>query len=158
MRYWARTMDLVIVGLMIGIVLDFIYSAALEIDDVLLGVIVAFLYAFVEPIMLSTWGTTPGKALLKIRLRKADGSTPGYGDALSRAFSVWARGLGLGIPIIAFITHLNAYNTLKKNGITSWDKDGGFRISHEKIGAGRVLAFIALSVGFLILISFGNMQ
>ena len=66
--------------------------------------------------------------------------------------------MGLGIPIVAFFTQLNAYSKLSKDGITSWDKEGGFRISHKKVGAGRVIAIIALLIGFVFLISLGEMQ
>lgn len=151
-------MDTALFGLMAGIMLAFIYPPALEINNALFGIMLVFAYAFIEPVMLSTWGTTPGKALLNIRLRKADGSKPSYGAALSRAFSVWAGGLGLGIPLIAFFTQLNAYNKLNKDGITSWDKDGGFCISHRTVGTWRVLAVVAFSIGFLFLISLGNMK
>lgn len=157
-RYWARTIDEALFGIMSGIVLAMIHPPALELNGALLGVMFSFVYAFVEPGMLCSWGTTPGKALLNIRLRKADESLPSYGDALSRAFNVWTRGMGLGIPIVAFFTQLNAYSKLSKDGITSWDKEGGFRISHKKVGAGRVIAIIALLIGFVFLISLGEMQ
>ncbi|MGH7491381.1 MAG: RDD family protein [bacterium] len=148
-RYWARIIDVMLFAFLVGTVLGSVYPSALEINDTLLGIVVVFAYVFVEPCMLSSWGTTPGKAILDVRLRKQNGTKPGYSDALSRAFNVWIRGFGLGIPIIALFTLISAYMRLSENGLTSWDKDGGFRIIHKVVGAGRVLAVIAILVGFV---------
>jgi hypothetical protein len=155
-RFWARTIDGILFVLLAGIALALIYPAALKMNDALLSIIILFAYVFVEPCMLSSWGTTPGKALLNIRLRKSNGTKPNFSEALSRAFNVWIRGLGLGIPIVALFTQINAYKRLTKDGMTSWDKDGGFKINHKLIGAGRVIAAIAIFVGFCFLIALGG--
>jgi hypothetical protein len=160
-RYWARTIDVMLFAILAGVLLAFIDPAALEINDKVLGTLFIFLYVFIEPCMLSSWGTTPGKALLNIRLRKSDGTKLNFSEALARAFNVWIRGWGLGLPIVALFTQIIAYNRLTKEGITSWDKDGGFRIDHKLVGAGRVIAVIVLFVGFFFLIALdalGTMQ
>jgi len=143
-RYWARTIDLVLFGILSGIVLGLTYHSALGMNDLIFGIILASLYVFVEPCMLSSWGTTPGKALLNVSLRKQDGSKLKYADALSRSFKVWMRGFGFGIPIVVLVTLITAHAELARAGITSWDKDGGFRVTHNIIGAGRIIAIIAI--------------
>lgn len=157
-RYWARYFDVILFALLAGMVLGFIYEPALEMNDTLLGILLVFVYVFVEPCILSSWGTTPGKALLKVRLRKSNGKKPNYREALSRSFNVWIRALGLGIPIIAIFTQIYAYKRLTKAGITSWDRDGDFRISHQVIGTGRVVAAIAIFISFVFLIALGKMK
>jgi uncharacterized RDD family membrane protein YckC len=157
-RYWARIIDVMLFAFLAGSVLGVVYPSALEISDALLGIVFVFAYVFVEPCMLSSWGTTPGKALLNVRLRKLDGTKPGYSDALSRAFNVWIRGLALGIPIIDLFTLISAYLRLSRHGLTSWDKDGNFRVSHKVVGAGRVLAVIAIFAGFCFLIAIGDQE
>jgi uncharacterized RDD family membrane protein YckC len=155
-RYWARLIDNMLFVFLFGLVLSFVCPSVLEMNDILFGIMSTFVYVFVEPCMLSSWGTTPGKALLNFQLRKQDGAKPGYADALSRAFNVWIRGLGLAIPIISLVTHLRAYDILKKQGVTSWDKDGGFRITHKLVGAARVLAVIAIFIAFGYLMILGK--
>ncbi|CAK6688863.1 RDD family protein [Synechococcus sp. BA-124 BA4] len=150
-RFWARTTDYLLFGGLTGIILAFTFPAPSKIQDVLLGMIAAFVFVFVEPWMLSTWGTTPGKALFNVRLRKNDGTKPNYAEALSRAFNVWVRGEGLGIPIVLLFMRTKAYNKLTKEGITSWDREGGFTVAHKNIGAGRIIAAVALFIGFFIL-------
>ena len=157
-RYWARTFDFLLFSFFAGIILAIVYPAALGMNSGLLGIIVVFVYVFVEPCMLSTWGTTPGKALLNIRLRRQDGTKLNYAEALSRALSVWIRGLGLGIPIVALFTQVNAYGKLTKDGITSWDQNGGFCIAHKFIGAGRIAVIIAIFIGFAFFMVLGEMD
>ena len=148
--------DVVLFSLLCGIIIVFIHEPLLELPGGILGIIVPFLYVFVEPIMLSTWGTTPGKAFLNVRVRKADGDKLSYGEALERSMNVWVRGLGLGIPIVALFTQIKAYNRLTKEGMTSWDKEGDFRILHGLVGAGRVILTVIVFMGFVLLIGLGE--
>jgi len=144
-RYLSRYIDIILFSLLIGIFVFFDDSRQ-RMNDTAFGLLILFLYVFVEPCMLSFWGTTPGKALLKVRLRKSNGNKPSYQEALSRSFKVWFRGLGLGIPIIALFTQISAYNELTKIGATSWDQDGDFKVYHQVIGAGRVIAAIVILI------------
>ncbi len=127
-----------------------------KMNDTLLGVVLLVLYNFVEPLMLATMGTTPFKALLRIRVRNDDGSKPSYFRALSRTFSVWLRGQGVGIPIAALVTSIMSYSRLKNEGITSWDQSGGFTVSHQTIQWWRWLVLLLLFVGFVALMVVGS--
>jgi hypothetical protein len=106
---------------------------------------------FIESLLLSTIGTTPGKWLFKIRLIPPSGERPKYSTALSRSLKVWWRGLGMGFPFVSLITMTIAYEKLKKNGITTWDKDGGFIVVHERIGPLRVIVAAAFFISILLL-------
>ncbi len=156
-RLWARTIDFFLFCFIAGFVIGMVAVEVFYIiPEIVLGVIFSFAYIFVEPAMLATWGTTPGKALLRIALRKNNGSKLEYPDGLSRAFKVWIRGLGLGIPIVGFFTQLNAYSKLTKNGITSWDEEGKIVVSHQKIGPIRVLTAIAILIFMILMMSAGD--
>jgi len=153
-RYWARGLDIFLFALLTGLVLGVMGASILEISDTLLGLFILTAYVFAEPAMLAGWGTTPGKAILKIRLRKATGEKMlSYREALSRSFKVWVRGMGFGIPIVNLFTALHAYRRLKGSGITSWDEEGELQVSHQEISALRaILAFlIFVAVVFLII-------
>lgn len=141
-RYWARTMDIFLWSFLFGIPLVLIYPPALELNDILWGILILFAYMPVESIMLSSWGTTPGKALLRIRLRKLTGNKLTYAEALTRSFNVGVKGMGIGIPLIALITLIAAYKNLTKNRITTWDKDGNSHVSHKTVGAIRIIVTI----------------
>lgn len=143
-RYWARTSDMFMFAIIFGIFLGLTFPQVMEIGNMALGIIITFVYLFVEPLMLSLFGTTPGKALLNIHLRRVDGGLLTYREALSRMFNVWLRGLGLGIPLVVIVMNIISYTKLTNEGITSWDKAGGFRVSHREVGALRVVGMVAL--------------
>ncbi len=151
-RYWARMLDVFAFSLLGGFIIGLVFPAAVEIPDALFGIILMFIYNFVEPAMFAAWGTTPGKALLRITLRNNDGSKLSYADALNRVFKVWIRGEGLGIPLVALFTQVNAYNKLTKNGITSWDQDASISVKHQTIGAWRVIACITIFIVFFLIV------
>lgn len=159
-RYWARMLDICLFGLVGGVVMGIFAPQALskQGSDQLFGIALLFVWAFVEPFMVATFGTTPGKWLLKVRLTLAAGSAVSYSHALSRSITVWWRGLGIGFPIVSLITLIIAYGQLTRNGVTSWDKEGGFVVAHEKIGVGRVIATIAFFITFLVLIAVGSAE
>ncbi len=157
LRWVARILDFFLFSLLAGIILGFIYPSALNMSDTALGILLMLAYVFVEPAMLCSWGTTPGKALLKIRLRQQSGAKLGYAQALSRSLSVWIKGLGLGIPLVSLVTLVYSYKRLTKDGITVWDRDGHFSVSHQAIGPLRAFVIVLIFMAFLALLVIGNM-
>jgi uncharacterized RDD family membrane protein YckC len=157
-RFWARFIDTIIFELLlflpfililmldIGINLDFLD----EIPNIITGILLGFIYIFIEPIFFSIWGTTMGKALFKIQVRHTDGKKLSYTDSLKRTFLVWFLGQGMGFPIVGLITNIVAFNKLKDKGITSWDESEGYVVTHQTIG--KVKATILISIIILIFI------
>jgi hypothetical protein len=140
--------DVFMFSLLFGFVAGFVYPPIIKINGLVLGMILLFVYMFVEPIMLSSWGTTPGKALLRIRLRRHDGENLAFSDAMDRSFRVWSSGEGLGIPIVSLIRNYISYRQLLKAGKTTWDSRGNFTYSHQIVGPARTIATIGFFLVF----------
>ena len=155
-RYWARTFDFLLFAVIFGAVGVVIWPEFEEMNDTLLGILLLLSYNFVEPMMFAAVGTTPFKALLRVRVRNNDGSKLTFQQALRRTFSVWLRGQGLGIPLIALFTSITSYSRLSRDSITSWDRDGGFTVTHQTVTWWRWLFIVALFAGFIALISVGS--
>ena len=155
-RYWARIFDFLLYCLIFGVTVVTVWPEIGEMNDTLLGILLLLGYNFVEPAMLAVVGTTPFKALLRVRVRNNDGTKPNYLRGLRRTFAVWIRGQGLGIPLIALFTGISSYSRLSKDGITSWDQDGGFTVTHRTVTWWRWLVLIALLVGFASLMVLGS--
>lgn len=85
-RFFARMFDEMLVRVLIasGLCLAGINLAAVSSFVVSLTAVV--LLAFVEPLFLRLWGTTPGKALLGMRLTGPDGKNVPYTEGLARYF------------------------------------------------------------------------
>jgi len=107
--------------------------------------------------MLSSFITTPGKALLGIKIRDLFGKKISYTTGMKRGFLVWLNGMGIGIPFIAFFTMIFAYRRLKRNGITSWDEKCGINVIHNRLSIFRVILFITIFI-FCIFIWAGFMS
>jgi hypothetical protein len=106
-----------------------------------------FAWIPIETLLLWTWGTTPGKWLLKIELRKKNARRIPFEPALRRSFMVWFRGIGMGIAFVNILCMLSAYYRLKKTYITSWDRDEKFVVSCQELPHWRFY----LAIGFVIL-------
>jgi uncharacterized RDD family membrane protein YckC len=144
-RCLARWFDLLCVGaVLVGMIAGFA-GIVHDVPPYLLTLATPFLWVFVEALLLSTWGTTPGKWLFSTWVSDAMGNRLSFSHALSRAFAVWFRGLGFNLPIVPLITQIVAYVKLRDQGITSWDREGRFAVIHERLGPARVtVAMIAL--------------
>lgn len=150
-RYWARTIDIIIFGFVVGIIL-IPFPNLLGDSEYLSGMIILLAYVFVESTLLIMFGTTLGKWLLRIKIRKADNSDINFLEALKRSFLVYLAGLGMGIPILSFLTLISSYNQLKKDKITAWDRKGKFTITHGKIGVVRSIIVFIIIAGFVVLL------
>ena len=157
-RYWARMFDISLFSLPAGFSIGYFAPNAFSEpgSEQFLGIFILFIWAFIEASLLSTFGTTPGKLLFRIRFILTSGSKFSYSEALNRSLKVWWRGLGTGFPLISLFTLVIAHNRLKNNQQTSWDREGGFIINHEKIGVVRVLVAIAFFIFFFTLIGIVN--
>jgi uncharacterized RDD family membrane protein YckC len=144
LRLGARFVDVSLFSVGGGLLLGFAYPELFDgsygpgISSLVgMGFLVAWIV--VESMLLSSWGTTPGKLLLNVRLRNRNNDKPKFLSALNRSFLVWWRGLGIGFPIITLIAQLRAHRALTTNGVTTWDRDLGFRVRHDRVGPLRVL-------------------
>jgi uncharacterized RDD family membrane protein YckC len=157
LRYWARMFDLSLLGIVAGIILEIFAPGAL--DGKILGNLFGFVcmagWVLIEPLHLTSSGTTPGKWLFKTRVITTDGRRPTYEDALMRSFRVWWRGLAVGVPLVNLGTMIAAHEHLTNRGVTSWDRDGGFTVVHRRLGPGRVIAIICVVVAICALIGWG---
>lgn len=157
-RYWARLFDLTCI-FQIYIIIIFFFSPSLyyiltqNMGEYISGYILLFFYMiFFEPMMISFFGTTPGKALLGIRIRDFYDKKISYSKAMGRGFSVWVKGLGLGIPFIQLITMVVAYTKLANTGKTSWDENYEIKVSHSRVGFIRIIFFVVIFIFCLFLL------
>ncbi|EKE08652.1 MAG: peptidase S41, partial [uncultured bacterium] len=104
-----------------------------------------FAWVLIEAILLCTWGTTPGKWFLKTKLKAGKRYKLNFFIAIRRSFSVWVRGIGLGIVGLNFFCMLVAFHRLKTLRITSWDRDDHIQVIHSPIGRWRIYVAVFLA-------------
>ena len=111
-RWFARWLDY----LLWGAVANFLWIVLLRVrplvgdfGEILFNIAALALYVPVEALLLSKFGTTPGKFLMGIRLEYIQGGKLPYAEALYRSLRVFTGGEGLGIPIIGLVLYIFRY-------------------------------------------------
>lgn len=156
-RYLARRIDMGLLALPVG----FLWGVALvvllgperfqRIPLLVHGVVALGLTLFIEAWLLSTWGTTPGKWLWAIRLRRPDGARLGYREGLARGAAVFLRGVGLGIPLLTLLAALHGYTRLEAEGVAPWDPPDRRQVEHGTMAPWRWVLAVVLTGGVLVL-------
>lgn len=125
--------------------------------DVLFGLVTMGLIVCSEAIVVSIFGSSPGKSLAGISLRTEAGKKLRIGKSLIRSLQAFVQGQGLGVPIIALFTQLAAYDAVKKQGIAAWDKALGVEYNSQAISPIRwfflvTLSFLSVVLGALLVL------
>lgn len=161
-RYFARMIDVLLLGMVGMMVLGIALALATDIGEeamlaategiggMLLSNMLMFLLALLPIACLLAFAQTPGKWLFGIRVRNADGSRMRLWTSLKREAWVLVRGIGLGFPVVTLFTQISSFTDLKEDGITAWDRKLGCHVQHAPatwfwwvratIGGGLVLA------------------
>jgi hypothetical protein len=133
-RFWARMIDIFLISF---------FS---------LSPFLLLIWIPIEAAFLATWGYTPGKWFLGIRVTDQEGKKLNFDTAIHRAFLVWLKGLCLGIYIGWIVSCPIAYRKLKREGKTSWDKDLLVKVEQEEVPTGRKI-FLAILLFFYFVLS-----
>jgi membrane-associated protease RseP (regulator of RpoE activity) len=149
-RFAARTID--------GLVTLALLAAPLPVPAGVRALLGFVAWVPLEVLLLSTWGTTPGKWLLEIRVRNAAGEKLGATEAWHRVANVWAWGLGFGWPPVSFVLPLLALWRLSTRRRTYWDELGSYQVDHRPIGTGRTIAIVAMVLLFFGVLVYGAMR
>lgn len=156
-RFWARMIDYSLLYLIFTFISSYLGALFLPVQP-LFGMLILFIWIFVETLLIITWGTTPGKWLLCITLRNEFQHKLSFSDALNRSFSVWWLGMGAGLPIVFLITVIVAAVKLSNTGMTSWDRRSNYRVFHGKIGMLRSIIAILYFICYIWLFSWGSLR
>ena len=114
------------------------------------------LMIFVEPLLLHTWGTTPGKWLMGLYVRCYDGTKPDYYEGLYRTWGVFRYGEGFYIPIYNLYRLYRSSIDCGDGEFLPWEEDCRVCIRDEKpwrwvaVIGGYALCFAAAFFGAVI--------
>ena len=111
---------------------------------------VPLLWVLVDALFIYRWGTTPGKALLGLRVVTEDGERMTFKTSLNRAFDVWFFGCGLEMQMVSWVVKLFAMARLRQTGRTSWDAARGLNVEQRPVSSMGVTLALALFVSVLI--------
>ena len=154
-RFFARMLDLTLAGALWVFFQYFIFHqysvfhwdlswpegvVALLVETSLSTWVSWFLLLLLEPILLCTWGYTPGKWLLRLKVRQEDGQKLEYLDALNRTFRVFWQGCGFGILLIYEACMLYRQTQCSKDQVMPWDR--GLSYTVRPVKGHRIAVFV----------------
>lgn len=111
-RWFARWLDYLLwsaVANFIWIVLLRVRPLVGDFGEILFNIAALALYVPVEALLLSKFGTTPGKYIMGIRLEYIQGGNLPYAEALYRSLRVFTGGVGLGVPFVGQVLYIFRY-------------------------------------------------
>ncbi|MCF7675845.1 MAG: RDD family protein [Akkermansiaceae bacterium] len=151
-RFWARWLDIQTylavwwLGMWVcGRPID----AAL--NSVVLMVVQLVPWFILEAILLSRFGTTPGKWLLGLSVENMDGSRLSLGAATLRSFRVMIGGIGFGWGLLALVCQAFSFYTARRLGRPLWDYAGGHQVRVGPLIGWRI-AGVAVGMSIAVLL------
>jgi uncharacterized RDD family membrane protein YckC len=134
-RFFARTLDLSIYGLLWAAFSQLILR--FNSDNITFGTLIDSFIAYsimllLEPLLLSVWGSTPGKWIFGLVVRDRDGNKLSYRNAAARTWGVIGSGCGYGIPIYNLYRHYKSYKLCKEQQSLPWEEGYTYKIKDTK--------------------------
>ncbi|HHU07726.1 MAG TPA: RDD family protein, partial [Clostridiaceae bacterium] len=111
------------------------------------SMVVMLIMLILEPLMLSLFGTTPGKAVMGLVLRTDAGEKLPLRDSFRRTFQVFADGMGLNVIILNLLNMSWARRNCAEGKALLWEQENSYVIKDTALW--RQIAVIAASL-FLI--------
>ncbi len=127
-RYWARCFDFNLYHTVIRVLLfDFQNRFFLVLILTLLSMLI------VEPMLLSLFGTTVGKAIFGIRITDREGGKLSYNTAIERTWTVMWEGEALRIPLICLYFQYKSLDLAEQEVPLSWENESELTYTDDKI-------------------------
>jgi uncharacterized RDD family membrane protein YckC len=152
-RWFARLADVTLFGTMLALVVPSRFWFDNELAN---SWVITVAWLPLEILFIGARGTTPGKALMNLRVSHFDAkSRLTLGQSAARAWGALVAGQGLGIPIVSLVTQINQYRRIADGRPVSYDENNS-RVFGGPLGAGRALLAVAVAALVLFLIAIGQ--
>ena len=149
-RFFARTFDEFLMRMLLASGLCLAGGKLTTVNNFVVSLAAVVLLAFLEPLFLRLCGTTPGKALLGMRLTGPDGKNMPYTEGLARYFLMMWYGQGFEIPIWSAIQWYRSARRCWDDEPQPWDVEVAYiaKPFRARYGVGLVLAsLLVLTAG-----------
>lgn len=127
-RYWARCLDFAIYMLLVDRIME-----SFPRWSYLSGLFYLAAMLVMEPLMLSLFATTPGKAIFGIRVTDPEGGRLSYGNALVRTWTVMWEGEAMRIPLVSLYFQFKSLSAAENDQTLSWEWDSDLTFRDDKL-------------------------
>ena len=146
-RFFARSLDFNLYTALLGLILILLgvnYGSTGPGIDLLSTVVGLLLMFLLEPVFRSRWGTTPGKAILGLRVTAHDGGRLTYREAYDRTVQVIMDGMGFCIPIYEWVRNYKSYTACEDGQTLSWENESLLVLKDTRVW--RPVAYVAVCI------------
>lgn len=147
-RFVARCVDLSIIMLAVLAVVAYVLrDGVFELSGfatTAIGFSFFVVMLFCEPALLHALGTTPGKWMMSLRLRRYNGQKLEYMEGFNRTLGVFNRGFGWGIPVYQLVRLAKSFGACADGDVMPWDDRQWFCYELTDRGAFRIVAGIVI--------------
>ncbi len=146
-RFFARQLDMALYTFVVAsfrlLILHDFSVAGRTFGALLLGWLLdlGLLFAL-EPLLLSRFGTTPGKWIFGLEVRARNGQFLSYSDAMERTGELFRHGLGWNIPIWSWYRMAKSFTACNTGETLPWDEGLSYTIRDTR--PRRAVAFVLL--------------
>lgn len=124
LRFWAKLIDILMVMALSAMPI-LLWNIPFSLGYLLVVEMCPLLILY-DALCLSLFGTTPGRALLNIRVLTANEQRIPFTLALARAVSVYIVGLGFMVsPFVLMMPFVSWWLTRRAGGLSPWDRQLG---------------------------------
>ena len=145
-RLLARTLDFTCYNLILYLAVPSLFQV--KGFHLLLIFAEILMLVLMEPFMLSTIYTTPGKLVFGMTVTSLDGRRLTYKEALNRTLLVLRHGLGFCAPFLKEYMQIGSYATVKNGEELIWEQNSELNIRDSK--AWRYMVFTLLFVAAMV--------
>lgn len=160
LRFWARKIDYSVFSYIIFLIIPLLPKEVARKLFPIRGVIglTPIIWIFIESLLISKTGTTLGKWLFSIKIKKNTDKLLSYKDSFYRSSLVWVVGLGLGVRFVQVVTQIIAYIKLVDEGKSVWDKKVDSKIVYGQIKKWKIAiaTFILIIIPVFEIIIYNN--
>ncbi len=149
-RFFARNLDWMLYGWLWNFCVAYILRIGPMpegVERVLQWCMAVLLMLLLEPLLLSRWGTTPGKWFFGLRITDVCGQNLTYDQALRRTWWVLMQGMGLNVPGLNLYFPWKSYERCMAGIPAAWEENTVCTMCGTR--AWRTVAFCALCAGLL---------
>jgi len=127
-RYWARCLDFSLYNTLVSLLLfDFQHRI------IFVPILTLIAMLTLEPMLLSMFGTTLGKAIFGIRVTDREGGKLSYNTAIERTWTVMWEGEALRIPLICLYFQYKSLDLAEQEIPLSWENESELTYKDDKI-------------------------
>ena len=147
-RYFARSLDLCLYGTLWDALLALVFHInimEMGFAGIILNIIVSIcLLLIIEPLMLSRFGTTPGKFVFGLRVTAETGARLTHREALHRTWTVIKKGSGLFIPIYDLVREYKSYKACKNGETLDWEEETLLWLDEGRVPLGILATIVGM--------------